>query len=184
MLIRDEKERWKTVCSGATRTPRGRPLHMLYRRRWSRKCRTKAGIYNLLCLGADFIWWTRTVDTRVWSAVYFWCQRSSDVIDGGAVGAGGMRKGATSCMYYIFILSVCVCNGEIIVPLCVHVCAQRCSYSCACLCVSVRLHLCLRLRAHVSLSLAEHEHPSDRRAQPQCIKAQTTTAPFCERCRG
>lgn len=46
-----------------------------------------------------------------------------------------------------------------------------------CLSASVYSSLCV----HVLPRPAEREHPSDRRAQPWCIRAQTTTAPFCER---
>lgn len=84
-----------------------------------------------------------------------------------------------------FSVCVCLCNGEIIVSFCVHVCVMTQLFSpCVCLCVSVCLHLCLCLCVHASKSLAEREYPSDTRAQPRYITAQTTTAPFWERCRG
>lgn len=59
------------------------------------------------------------------------------------------ERGKAVCLYvFVSFFCVCLCNGEIIVPLCVHVCVRvmmQLFSPCVCLCVTVCLHLCLCL---------------------------------------
>lgn len=181
------RKRWEEKMEGYMRcaVPWGLPLHMLYWRYWRRKCRTKTKIYNLVCLEAFFPQWTGTANTCGDLQTYWSSFLVPEMFNSDRWGEDRETERQCMHMYVLYFFSVCLCNNEMIVPLCVPVCAPvmlQLLCLCVSLCVSVFPNLCLCLCVRVLLSLAEREHPSDRRAQPQRIKARTTTAPFCERC--
>lgn len=109
--------------------------------------------------------------------VNLWCRRWRTMIEGER--GWGQRKDKktptkTVRLYVLFFQRV---QSVKLLFLCVymHVCVMTQLFSpCLCVCLCV----------HALLDLAKREHLSDRRAQPQCIRAQTNTAPFCERCWG